>query len=272
MKFYCKTNANPLIKTFIPLQKKRRIPQKFIMLKPTIFPTIVLVLFQVNIHQLEENPARDSDLSTYFFGQLNGVACILLGVVVYIRYRQIKQLIEQHPDSLESSAKFNQNALHLGYCLSVGCAFALNLQYMRMPIVNYCSALCCFCLCIGYFWLQNHLTKAIQPYCGSQDVTRSRFVITILCIVFVATFAIGKLIRFILVMGNSLQWWLSNDLWHIVSNKLETISSIAAWLAAMISAMYIMTFKQEFKAISFEQPAISITGEKQNEHPKTERA
>lgn len=240
------------------------------MLKPHLFPSIVFVLFQLNIQQFQENPAHCSELDTYFFGQLNGLAFILFGIVIYIRYRQIEQLIEQHPNLSESSSKTNKNSMHLGYCLNLGIAIALNLQYMKMPILDYFCSLNCFGFSIGYFWMQNQLTECIQPYSGSKNVTQSRFVMTVLSIIFTVIFAVGKSMHFILAAGNDSEWWILNDFWLNVSNQSEVISSMAEWFAAINSGTYIMTFKKEFKSISFERPAITIIRKKRIKHQSTE--
>lgn len=113
------------------------------MSKVFLFPILVFLIFQITFictyiaaileGHVVPNIPYISDAATYspescVFGQFINMGCVLLGIVVYIRYRQIEQLIYHHPNLMETSAKINRVAMWLGIGSCLGCSIVANFQ------------------------------------------------------------------------------------------------------------------------------------------------
>lgn len=234
------------------------------MSKIHILPVIIFIVFLLNIFQLMyvESPYGHK-LKSYTFGQLITIGSGLLGIFVYVRYRQIEELIDRHPDLMKSLDRMNKYSLRLGLHLSFGCIIASTLHQITGPIddlwamINYLSGFCCFGLCCTYFWLQARLTDGIHPFIGSQHMARARSKLTNVFIIFFAIFTITGALSQILVIGNQAHlWYLSST-----ARSCGYINSIFEWILAVMSCIYIITFTTEFKTIhmTIERPKISIT-------------
>lgn len=182
------------------------------MSKVFLFPIAVFLLFQVTFictyiaailegHVVPDIPYI-SDAATYspescVFGQLINMGCVLLGIVVYIRYRQIEQLIYHHPNLLETSAKMNKIAMWLGIGSCLGCSIVANFQETNVRIMHYIGALNCFGLGTAYFWMQAYLTYNIHPYVGSLRLAHFRLGLAVLCTIFFTVVAVTGVISHI---------------------------------------------------------------------------
>lgn len=202
-------------------------------------------------------------LKTYTFGQLITIGSGLLGIFVYVRYRQIDELIDRHPDLMKSLNRMNQNSLRFGLHLSLGCIIASTLHQMSGPIndlwamINYLGGFCCFGLCCAYFWLQARLTDGTQPFIGSPHMAQARSKLSIVFIIFFTIFTITGALSQIVVIGNQAHLWNLSS----TARSCGYISSIFEWILAVMSCIYILTFTTEFKTIHLtaERPKITIT-------------
>lgn len=202
-------------------------------------------------------------LKSYAFGQLIIIGSGLLGIFVYVRHRQIEELIDRHPDLMKSLHRMNHNSLRFGLHLSLGSIIASTLHQISGPIddlwamINYLGGFCCFGLCCTYFWLQARLTDGTHPFIGSQRMARARSKLTNVFIIFFAVFTITGALSQIFVIGNQ------SHLWNLSSTARTCgyISSIFEWILAVMSCVYILTFTTEFKTIHLivERPKVTIT-------------
>lgn len=196
------------------------------MSKVFLFPLSVFVLFQTTFigtyivaileGHVVPNVPYISDAATYspescVFGQLINIGCVLLGIVVYIRYRQIQQLIYHHPDLMETSAKMNRIAMWLGIGSCLGCSIVANFQETNVRYMHYVGALNCFGLGTAYFWLQAYLTYNIHPYTGSIRMAHARLTLAVLCTIFFIIVAVTGIISHILFKGDNARKWYPSD-------------------------------------------------------------
>lgn len=181
------------------------------MSKVFLFPIAVFVLFQVTFictyiaavvqHHVVPDIPYISDAATYspescVFGQFINIGCVLLGIVVYIRYRQIEQLIYHHSNLMET-CKINKTAMWLGIGSCLGCSIVANFQETNVRIMHYIGALTCFGLGTAYFWLQASLTYNIHPYVGSLWLAHARLGLAVLCTIFFTVVAVTGVISHI---------------------------------------------------------------------------
>lgn len=196
------------------------------MSKVFLFPLIVFVLFQSTFictyiaailegHVVPDVPYI-SDAATYspescVFGQLINMGCVLLGIVVYIRHRQIQQLIFHHPQLQESSARMSYIAMWLGIGSCLGCSIVANFQETNVRYMHYVGALTCFGLGTAYFWLQAHLSYNISQFAGSVLLAHIRLGLAVLCTIFFTIVAVTGVISHILFNGKDPRKWYPSD-------------------------------------------------------------
>lgn len=241
------------------------------MSKVYLFPLSVFLIFQITflctyiaaVLQGHVVPAIPyiSDAATYspescVFGQLINIGCVLLGIVIYIRFRQIEQLIYHHPDLYESTYKLNERALWLGLLSCLGCSIVANFQETNVRIVHFTGAFICFGVGTIYFWIQAYLSYSLQPYTGSVRLAQIRLGLAALCMVCFIIVAVTGIISHILYNGQDPRKWMPSD----GGWKYHVASSIAEWIIATIFCFYILTFTDEFKLLTFDHPPISIAG------------
>lgn len=187
------------------------------MSKVYLFPIAVFLVFQITFictyiaaileGHVVPNIPYISDAATYspescVFGQFINIGCVLLGIVVYIRYRQIEQLMYHHPDLIESSNKMNRIAVWLGIGSCLGCSIVANFQETNVRIAHYVGALNCFGLGTAYFWLQANLSYNIHPYAGSLKLAHARLSLAVLCTICFTVVAVTGIISHILYNGS----------------------------------------------------------------------
>lgn len=233
------------------------------MSKIRFLPVIVFVLFQLDIFQLRSAREYDSALKTYAFAELNVVTCALFAILVYIRYRQINGLIDQHLDLKESSDRTNKKALEWGLYFCFGWFIVATCFQVKVFLpsdlywssVHYASGLCCFGFCIAYFRLQALFTYNMFPYIGFRRLARIRSILTAFCIMLYTIFGLLGAISQILYYGTQFG---TRDYNYVQS--FYTASLIFESILAIISFLYILTFAHDFKSItvSFDQQMISV--------------
>lgn len=196
------------------------------MSKVFLFPLTVFVLFQSTFictyiaailegHVVPDVPYI-SDAATYspescVFGQLINMGCVLLGIVVYIRHRQIKQLIYHHPELHETSARMSYVAMWLGIGSCLGCSIVANFQETNVRYMHYVGALTCFGLGTAYFWYQAHLSYNIHQFSGSMLLAHIRMALAVLCTICFTIVAVTGVISHILFKGKDPRKWYPSD-------------------------------------------------------------
>lgn len=196
------------------------------MSKVFLFPLIVFVLFQSTFictyiaailegHVVPDVPYI-SDAATYspescVFGQLINMGCVLLGIVVYIRHRQIKQLIYHHPELYETSARMSYVAMWLGFGSCLGCSIVANFQETNVRYMHYVGALTCFGLGTAYFIQQARLSYNIHQFSGSLLLAHIRMGLAVLCTICFVIVAVTGVISHILFKGKDPRKWYPSD-------------------------------------------------------------
>lgn len=241
------------------------------MSKIFLFPIAVFLVFQITFictyiaavvqGHVVPNVPYISDAATYspescVFGQLINMGCILLGITVYIRFRQIEQLIYHHMELGISSAKLNYIAFWLGMGSCFGCSIVANFQETNVRIVHYFGAFTCFGLGTAYFWIQAYISYNVHPFAGSLQLAHIRLGLAVLCLICFTIVAVTGAISHILFHGTDpRKWYPSDGGW-----QFHVASSISEWIVATIFCFYILSFSDEFKLITFDHPTITLAG------------
>lgn len=200
-----------------------------------------------------------SDAATYspescVFGQFINIGCVLLGIVIYIRYRQIEKLIYHHPEMLAPINKMNNNAVWIGILSCLGCSIVANFQETNVRIVHFVGAFTCFGMGTVYFWIQALISYDIHQFMGSIRMAHFRLVLSAFCTIFFIIVAVCGIISHILFEGKDpRKWYPSDGGW-----RYHIASSISEWIVATIFCFYILSFTDEFKLIDIDHPTISL--------------
>lgn len=183
-----------------------------------------------------------------FFSQFVNMGAVLLGIVVYIRYRQIEELMYDYADLIKSTGKLNKIAIWYGFGACLGLSMVANFQLTNVPSVHYFGALSCFGSASIYIWFQGHITYHARAYTGSLQMAYFRFGLAFLCsyFFFVAILTNCESVR--VIFGEKPPNHCS---YHEVSVTSE-------WIVATILCIYILSFTGEFKRISLNHPKIMI--------------
>lgn len=201
-----------------------------------------------------------SDAATYspescVFGQFINMGCVLLGVVIYIRYRQIYHLTERHVELQPSCDRLSWCALWIGFGSCLGCSIVGNFQETNVRLVHFIGAFCCFGLGTIYFWLQAILSFQLHPRAGVPlSMAYTRIGLAMLCTVFFVIVAVTGIISHILFQGQDpRKWYPSDGGW-----EYHVASSISEWIVATIFCFYILTFTDEFRDIRVTHPTMVL--------------
>lgn len=219
--------------------------KEFIMSKLFVFPVTIFVLFQfafvVDIftdHDVPDSGYFGIATESYIFGQLINIACILMGFVVYIRFRGVTQLIYHYTDLPESVTMKNIIGMWLGIGSCLGLNIVANFPSGPSLSIHYVAASNCFGFMVAYFWLQTYLTYKVRPYASSLRMAHGRCCLTIFNTIIFAIFVLILSPTFIL----------------------------SKWILITIFCFYILTFTNDFKSISFDIcTTVSMTGFQQSE-------
>lgn len=178
---------------------------------------------------------------------------IAVGITVYIRYKQIKEL--QNGIVMEQRfMKLNKIALWIGLVSSFGISVVANFQETNVRVVHLFGALLCFGFGTIYLSLQTVLSYALQPYTSTMAVAHLRLVLSMICIVFFMLVAIPGVISHIDYDGKDPRHWYPSDggwLFHV-------ISSVSEWIVATAFSFYILSFTPEFRDVHIEHPKVIL--------------
>lgn len=150
---------------------------------------------------------------------------LTVGITIYIRYRQILQLYEHHPDIGSQTLKYNKIAVWFGLASCLGISFVANFQETNVRIVHFVGAFCCFGFGTVYFWFQVRLivyicnkcilTNCFQallsyntyPMAGSKIKARLRLAMAICCTVLFLLLSVSGIMSHILFQGQDPRKW-----------------------------------------------------------------
>lgn len=154
-----------------------------------------------------------SDAATYspescIFGQLINIGALLLGLTIYIRFRQIKEILYvQDYDLVGHLFRQNTISMWIGFISCLGISIVGNFQETNVRIVHYVGALCCFGCGTVYFWMQAMLSYALQPTLGSKMKAHIRLGMAVVCTILFIVLSVTGVISHILFKGENPRKW-----------------------------------------------------------------
>lgn len=220
----------------------------FLVCQITFFSTSFAAIWQGHASSPYISDGATISPESCFFGQFVNMGAVLLGIVIYIRYRQIEELMYDYADLIKSTAKMNRVAMWYGFGACLGLSMVANFQLTNVPSVHYFGALSCFGSASIYIWFQGHITYHARAYTGSLQMAYFRFGLAFLCtyFFFVAILTNCESVR--VIFGEA----PPN---HCNYHELSVTSE---WVVATILCIYILSFTDEFRRITLNHPKISI--------------
>uniref|UniRef100_A0A182I9P0 CWH43-like N-terminal domain-containing protein n=1 Tax=Anopheles arabiensis TaxID=7173 RepID=A0A182I9P0_ANOAR len=198
-----------------------------------------------------------SDAATYspescVFGQFINIGCVLLGITIYVRYRQIQELSFRHSDVRQALGRCSGIGFWIGIGSCLGISIVGNFQETNVRIVHYVGAFLSFGLGTVYFWIQSYISYYIQPYMGTMQKANLRMALSVVCTVFFMIVAVTGVISHILFRGTDpRKWYPSDGGW-----EYHVASSISEWIVATAFCFYVLTFTDEFRTMQLDHPPV----------------
>ncbi|XP_031627254.1 DNA damage-regulated autophagy modulator protein 1-like [Contarinia nasturtii] len=182
------------------------------------------------------------------FGQFVNMGAVLLGIVIYIRYRQIEELMYDYTNLIKSMTNMNKTAMWFGYLTCLGLSMVANFQITNVPIIHYLGALSCFGSGCVYIWIQGHITYHARAYTASTQMAYLRFGLAALCTYFF----------FVAILTNCETLRVLFDEQPPKDCKYHQVSVSSEWLVASILCFYVLSFTGEFRQITLNHPKIIL--------------
>lgn len=176
-----------------------------------------------------------------------------MGLVIYIRYRQIIQIYVQHDEIRLLTERLNWTGVWIGLGSCLGISIVANFQETNVRIMHYVGAFLCFGCGTVYFWIQAFISYSLQPFIGTLIKSHIRMGLAALCTIFFIVIAVTGIISHILYEGQDpRKWYPSDGGWYY-----HVASSVSEWIMSMIFSFYILSFTDEFRLIGLDHPPVS---------------
>lgn len=132
-----------------------------------------------------------------------------MGITIYLRYRQIEQLLQHHPDLGSNICQLNKKAVWFGFASCLGISVVGNFQETNVRIVHLIGAFCCFGCGTVYFWLQAVISYLTKCVIRGPQYAYMRVAMSIICtILFILLFTTGIMSHILFKGQNPRKWYL----------------------------------------------------------------
>ncbi|KAF2900110.1 hypothetical protein ILUMI_06076 [Ignelater luminosus] len=194
------------------------------------------------------------------FGILINLGALFVGIIFYIRYRQVDIALKTGKANL--TEKWNTAGFWLGNVIAFGICLVANFQSDISPNgtlfvlgTHLTGAVLAFGIGAVYMILQTRIAFGIRPvyedfpeYQTGMGILYFRIFLTILFFVFFLGTAIGAGIAEGYFVGTDYTWWTSADGGYVA----RVVSAFFEWFMVLDFIVYILTMEKEFKAVTFE--------------------
>lgn len=131
----------------------------------------------------------------------------LVGITIYIRYRQILQLLEHHSDLGTNLVRYNRLAVYFGLISCLGISIVGNFQETNVRVVHFIGAFCCFGFGTLYFWMQALVSYMVYPIAGTKPNAALRLAMSVCCTILFILLAVTGIMSHILFKGSNPRKW-----------------------------------------------------------------
>lgn len=223
------------------------------------FMSTFVLTYVISVIQKDVEPIFPyiSDTGTFtptscIFGQLLNVGSILLSIIIYIRYLQIKEINGHLTKGLYSS---NVTCLILGWLASLGVGLVANFQETEVFSIHIFGAIMAFGLGSVYQLIQCHISAKTMKECRiSQHVVNFRWILGIVSTVtFFTCFCFAGL-AMMKYQGTDMTKWKKADGGY----SLHLVSTITEWILGVATMTYVFTFTFDFQHFKLIEPTLQF--------------
>ncbi|XP_049954496.1 DNA damage-regulated autophagy modulator protein 2 isoform X2 [Schistocerca serialis cubense] len=174
----------------------------FILFPATFLATYIIAVL---LGHVEPDFPYISDTGTYspescIFGQLLNVGTLLLGLVIYVRYRQVAEYYSSYSLS-PAVLSLNKMGVWFGLLSCLGLSFVANFQETNVITVHLTGAFLCFGFGTVYFWIHAVCSYHMQPLANSLQLAHLRLALAVICTVFFILLSITGVLSHIQFRG-----------------------------------------------------------------------
>jgi len=225
-----------------------------------IFPVTFLSTYAISVllNHTELDFPYISDTGTRppescIFGQLVNIGALLVGITVYIRYKQVSEFCSSH--QLSSRLRLiNYLSLGIGWLGATGLSIIANFQETEVLAVHLTGAFMAFGFGTVYMWSQVLTSYLLYPLAHGKCT-----------IVFRLGLAVTNTVCFVVMLAAGVE---ANKQWHgddpTKWNKddggwsLHVVSTASEWIMAMAFDIFLLSLVPEFRKLVLESPRICI--------------
>jgi len=231
------------------------------------FPVVLVFMMVVTLTSTYILAVYRGDVDAYFpyisdagskrpescvFGLLLNMAAFLGIIIMYIRYRLVKELNRASDVALD---RLNLAAFLVGCASSSGMAIVANFQISAVFIFHLIGAFVCFGAGLIYSILHTAATYRMYPLYNGITICRVRLLITLVALAaFFMTVITGSLAFSLHHRNITLSSYEAmSDLFSIDKNEpgywLHISSAVGEWVLAAALLVFLMTYSKDFEKL-----------------------
>ncbi|CAF4762657.1 unnamed protein product [Rotaria sp. Silwood1] len=181
-------------------------------------------------HSLIDSP------ESCIYSQIINFTSFILIITIYIRYRQIAELIRNHPTCGKKYSQLNLTFLVCGLIAAFSMSIISNFPHTNVFLVRICATYITFIMSVGTLYCEMLLSFCIRPLLYS--------------IIIFQTITIVK-------YDNEQKLWTSTS----PGWKYHLSSTLSAWILTSCLLIYILTLIIDFRRIKIISPKIYLTND-----------
>ncbi|GAB1598654.1 DNA damage-regulated autophagy modulator protein 1-like [Argonauta hians] len=224
-------------------------------------PVFFLITYAIAVAFKHVDPAFPyiSDTGTYppescVFGQLLNILALLIGMTLYVRFRQVDEMYQSSGRRL--LLVFNKFAFGIGLLAASGVSIVANFQESNVLVGHVVGAVLAFALgTLGYGWMQTIISYRTRLPGSTHTLCHFRLS---LCIFGSVLFLVG--ITASHLSFKKKKFITSAKHWKPTDDGFEEhlVATISEWLLAILNVAYLLTFLPEFKLFSMDPPQLTF--------------
>jgi len=240
-------------------------PLSVCMLVPLAYFLSFFVAVQLGHSKIEfpfiSRSSTDSPESC-IYSQIINFASFVLVITVYIRYRQIAELIRNNPTCGIKYSQSNFAFLICGIISAFSMSIISNFPHANVFPVRLIATYLTFIASVGALYCEMLLSSWIRPLLYSSRILPiTRIILTVICTLALCAFIVFQTITVVKYDNEKKLWTPTNPGW---TYHLSTI--ISAWILTTSLLIYMFTLIIDFRHIKVISPKIFLTNDIIDDH------
>ncbi|CAF3405071.1 unnamed protein product [Rotaria sp. Silwood1] len=202
-------------------------------------------------HSLIDSP------ESCIYSQIINFTSFILIITIYIRYRQIAELIRNHPTCGKKYSQLNLTFLVCGLIAAFSMSIISNFPHTNVFLVRICATYITFIMSVGTLYCEMLLSFCIRPLLYSSRILPFiRLILSIICTFILITLIIFQTITIVKYDNEQKLWTSTSPGW-----KYHLSSTLSAWILTSCLLIYILTLIIDFRRIKIISPKIYLTND-----------